>query len=261
MIFYFSATGNSKHVAERLASALHETSMSIESAGTDIVLKEGEHLGLVTPTHWNELPILVREFIRKVNVHTTQKNYVFTVATYGMLQGFVCEDARREFEQRGIRMTAGYSVRMPDTWTPIFDLSNPQKVQKQVDDAEPQIDRIIEMIKGGVEGNRSHHRMPYCLHVVTDRMLHYERQTKFFGVDEKRCIGCGMCAKKCPVQAIEMQDIAPKNEVNKTGKLPVWTAERCAICLGCLHRCPKFAINYNNKTQNHGQYLHSKYAR
>lgn len=75
MIFYFSATGNSKHVAERLASALHETSMSIESAGTDIVLKEGEHLGLVTPTHWNELPILVREFIRKVNVHTSQKNY------------------------------------------------------------------------------------------------------------------------------------------------------------------------------------------
>ena len=28
---------------------------------------------------------------------------------------------------------------------------------------------------------------------------------------------------------------------------------------GSLHRCPKFAINYNNKTQSHGQYQHSKY--
>ena len=26
-----------------------------------------------------------------------------------------------------------------------------------------------------------------------------------------------------------------------------------------LHRCPKFAINYNNKKQSHGQYQHSKY--
>ena len=50
-----------------------------------------------------------------------------------------------------------------------------------------------------------------------------------------------------------------KTETNKLGKTPVWTAERCALCLGCLHRCPKFVINYNNKTQSHGQYLHSKY--
>jgi len=50
-----------------------------------------------------------------------------------------------------------------------------------------------------------------------------------------------------------------KTETNKLGKNPVWTAERCALCLGCLHRCPKFAISYNNKTQSHGQYQHSKY--
>ena len=56
----------------------------------------------------------------------------------------------------------------------------------------------------------------------------------------------------------EMQETA-KTETNKLGKNPVWTAERCALCLGCLHRCPKFAISYNNKTQSHGQYQHSKY--
>ena len=35
---------------------------------------------------------------------------------------------------------------------------------------------------------------------------------------------------------------------------PVWVKEKCALCLGCLHRCPKFAIQYGKRTQRHGQY-------
>ena len=26
------------------------------------------------------------------------------------------------------------------------------------------------------------------------------------------------------------------------------------MCLGCLHRCPKFAIQYGRNTKKHGQY-------
>jgi NAD-dependent dihydropyrimidine dehydrogenase PreA subunit len=41
----------------------------------------------------------------------------------------------------------------------------------------------------------------------------------------------------------------------KDGK-PTWTKKNCAMCLGCLHRCPRFAIQYDDKTRDHGQYLH-----
>jgi Fe-S-cluster-containing hydrogenase component 2 len=69
------------------------------------------------------------------------------------------------------------------------------------------------------------------------------RKTSNLHVEES-CIGCGLCAKKCPVQAIEMQN-----------KKPVWVKDKCVMCLGCLHRCPKFAIQYGNgKTKEHGQY-------
>lgn len=64
---------------------------------------------------------------------------------------------------------------------------------------------------------------------------------------EEGCIGCGRCAANCPVQAIEMQE-----------RRPVWGKEKCAMCLGCLHRCPKFAIQYGGNTRRHGQYTHPK---
>ena len=43
----------------------------------------------------------------------------------------------------------------------------------------------------------------------------------------------------------------------KAGR-PVWVKEKCVMCLGCLHRCPRFAIQYENRTQKHGQYTNPK---
>ena len=155
MIYYFSATGNSQHVATRIAEALGTQAQSIETASTEIRLADREPLGFVTPTNWNELPVLVREFIQKADIRLAQNNYVFTVATYGFVQGFVCEDARRELKRKGIVMNAGFSVKMPDNWTPMFDLSDPVKVQQQVDAAEPQIDEVIAVIKAGDKATRA----------------------------------------------------------------------------------------------------------
>lgn len=60
---------------------------------------------------------------------------------------------------------------------------------------------------------------------------------------EDSCIGCGKCARNCPVSAIAMEN-----------KKPVWVKEKCTLCLGCLHRCPVFAIQYGKHTKAHGQY-------
>jgi|GEM_PF-4447285 len=38
-------------------------------------------------------------------------------------------------------------------------------------------------------------------------------------------------------------------------KKPVRSKEKCTLCLGCLHRCPVFAIQYGKHTKAHGQYV------
>ncbi len=243
MILYFSATGNSKYVAERIAASLDDTAVSIEQQIPDIRLRDDEVLGIVTPTNWWELPILTREFIQKLKIDSKVKPYIFVVSTYGTTPGASGSDAEHELRKSGYEMSAAFSIKMPDNWTPIFDLSNPDRVKKQNDEAEALLEKLIIRIQMREVGNHQEHKTPYLIKPVTNAFLNYERKTKHLYV-ENTCIGCGLCAKKCPVQAIEIKN-----------KKPVWVKDQCAMCLGCLHRCPKFAIQYGNgKTKIHGQY-------
>ena len=245
MILYFSATGNSKYVAQRIAKTLNDKAVSLEYCEHIVTLSDNEYFGIVTPTHFWELPVPVREFLKTFTLKSAKDNYCFMVATYGTIPGCCGTDMKKLLAQKNIVLNGAFSVKMPDNWTPVFDLSNPQKVQQQNDNAEIIIDTITQQIKNKTEGNYATPKVPYVLRGLTDYLFLKARQTKNFYVEEN-CIGCGLCVKRCPIQAIELKD-------NK----PVWIKEHCALCLRCLHTCPKFAIQYGNgKTKKHGQYKH-----
>ena len=182
----------------------------------------------------------MREWLNKLTL--SGAGYTFFVATYGTTPGCCGEDAKRILKKRNINLGASFSVKMPDTWTPIFDLSDPDEVAKQNSEAEKYIDTVIKKVISREKGNQTEHRMPYAVRVFTDPILNSERRTKNFYVEDT-CIGCGLCARKCPVRAIEIHD-----------KKPVWVKAQCTLCLRCLHHCPKFAIQYGSNTKKHGQY-------
>ena len=242
MILYFSATGNSKHVAERLAQAFSDTAVSVEKAETAITLAEDELLGIVTPVHFGQLPVPMRVFLQNLTISAAPR-YCFLVTTYGTTPGCTFADAKRLLKKKSVALQAGFGVQMPDTWTPFFDLSDAEKVRARNEAAEGEIDAAIEQIQTRRTGNRMPRSAPYLLRLFADPFFRKAQKTENFHADES-CIGCGVCAKKCPMQEIEMRD----------GK-PVWVKDRCAICLRCLHLCPKFAICYGDeKTKQHGQY-------
>lgn len=53
---------------------------------------------------------------------------------------------------------------------------------------------------------------------------------------ELGCIGCGICAKNCPTEAIEIKD-----------KLAVIDYDKCINCGICAEKCPTKAIEFNKE--------------
>lgn len=247
MIFYFSATGNSRYVAERIAAATGDETISIPDCCKSDRFSFDETdktVWIVCPTYSWGLPSIVQEFLEKLTLRS-RPSYLWFAATYGTTPGQTGRFAEDILKRSGLTVSAKFSVQMPDTWTPLFDLSSKEKVQRINAAAEPQIDRIIQLIQSRTSGDFMQRKMPLWL-AKSVYAIEYPsmRQTHHFHVEDS-CIGCGLYARNCPVSAIQLRD-----------KRPVWVKEQCVMCLSCLHHCPKFAIQYGSRTKKHGQYSH-----
>lgn len=247
MIFYFSATGNSKYVASRISKITGDEIIAIDHCMKEKKLafkaKENENIGIVVPAFTGALPIIVDDFFNQVNLTRDGSGYNFAVVTYGLNTGAADYFLKKAMNKKSLPLDALFSVKYPDSFAPIFDVSNKEKVQRKVIKAEPQIDFVIDMVKNQSKGNFIRSKMPYGLAAIIHQVGYTnDRNTKKFTVGDS-CIGCGLCAQKCPVDAIKLKD-------NK----PIWIKSHCVLCMGCLHRCPQHAIQYGN-TKKHGQYL------
>lgn len=247
MIFYFSATGNSKYVASRISKITGDKIIAIEYCikqnNFTFAANEYENIGIVIPVFTSALPIIVDDFIKKLNLTRKGKGYNFAVLTYGLNTGAAGYYIQKKMKNKSLPLDAIYSVKYPDSFSPIFDVSNKEKVQKKVLDAEPKIDFIIDKILSQDKGDFINKKMPHLLATLIHNVGYLNnRSTKKFTVDDS-CTNCGLCVQKCPINAIELK----KNK-------PIWVKSNCVLCMGCLHRCPQHAIQYGN-TKKHGQYL------
>jgi len=59
-------------------------------------------------------------------------------------------------------------------------------------------------------------------------------------IDVENCKGCGLCVKRCPMEAVHLEESPQAN--NKTGKVAVLDREICIGCGVCAHKCPAEAI-------------------
>lgn len=250
MILYFSATGNSKYVAKEISKETDDELIPLRDLikwkEYNIEVSKGENFGVVMPTYFYGLPSILLDYLKKANIILKGNNYCFFVTTYGNNYGNIGSEARKAFSKFGIEFDAMLDAKFPDNWAPGFDLTDDAKIKYEESIG---IENTL-----GIVRNISHKRKINNLHndISEEDFEHARdeynrlRHARGFKVDKKKCISCGLCARQCPMKVIEMKD-----------ELPSWKEDRCTLCLGCYHRCPKHAIDYIN-CSDHGQYVNIK---
>ena len=117
MILYFSATGNSEHVARRIAAATDDKVVSIERFDVEalrLVATEGPcQLGFVAPVYAWGLPTPMIEFLKTADLSIAagakggERPYTFYVSTYGSTTGQSAKFARDLLHEKKILITRG----------------------------------------------------------------------------------------------------------------------------------------------------------
>ena len=236
VIYWFSGTGNSLAVAKELAKSCDAELIPMAKALRHSP-PPAERIGLVFPVYGWGPPALVARFIEKLN--TAPNSYIFAVVTYAGNQGGTLATVRRMLQKRGLELSAGWGVKMPETFPPLGGAPAPEKQQTINAAAAEKITQIAAELqqspRGKVETSAVTWRMlSRLVYPLFRRFL--PRADRFFHADEK-CNGCGICAEVCPVRNIEMIDGKPK-----------WLGH-CEQCYACFHWCPQKAVQFGRSAK------------
>lgn len=249
MILYFTGTGNSRYVAGKLSERLSETKvMRLDAEMLDlehIYIDDSEAIIWVIPIYAWGLPPVIETYIKNVRL-SGRPGVQHLVVTCGDDCGTVDRRWRRLMRQRRWKTGTIASVIMPNTYVTMrgFDVDPADVAEAKLNGVGERVEHIAGLIKSG-KSVRDTRRgwFPRIKSGIIRPWFHVFAMSPAPFHPTDKCIGCGACARACPMNNISMHLSRPRVRQN------------CAFCLACYHHCPVHAMAYGNKTARKGQYI------
>lgn len=240
MIFYFTGNGNSRWVAEQVAKATDDVAVNIADfikgyrSLQDISLED--KVGIVFPVHSWYAPRVVVDFALQLQV--PEGTYRYAICTCGDDVGKGMKRFSRHFA-----VQAAWSVQMPNTYIPMFNIDSQETAKQKIERAYRLIPQIATAINLRQQVWQVHEgALPWLkTYFINALFVKFSIRSKPFHVEDG-CISCGICVNSCPVGNIKLQQ-----------GIPVWS-DQCVHCMGCIHSCPQSVIQYGKSTKKRGRY-------
>ena len=244
MILYFSGTGNSKYVAQRIADALGDEIVNLNDrikASDTSPIETGERLIIVTPTYAWRIPRVVRDWLRSTELRGAR--LAWFVMTCGSEIGNASKYNRDLCVEKGLACMGTAQIVMPENYIAMFSAPQADKARQIVTQAEPSIDRAIAAIQRNQPFAPTRNNLYDRFMSGPVNLIFYKFfvNADAFTVSDA-CISCGQCAKRCPMNNVTLKD----------GK-PVW-GRNCTHCMACICYCPVSAIEYGKKSVGQPRY-------
>jgi len=233
-MFYFSATGNSKYIAELFCSHMHAKCHSIEEDIDFARLMDTEEvIGFCYPIFGSRVPRLLREFAVKHMASLENKKLVIFCT-----QMFFSGDGARAFTDvfpdGFVEVIYAEHFLMPNNVCNLFltPLGSDEKNRTYLVKAQKKMRAVCGDIKSGIVKKRGFNPASRALGLMQGAFLPgIEKRAKekvWIGED---CNQCGLCVAICP-----MNNFASGNE-------GIAAKGDCMMCYRCINRCPKKAIS------------------
>jgi len=235
-IYYFSGTGNSLSIAQKISDALDDTELlSIPKMINDNKSISGDIIGIVCPIYMYRLPYIVVDFIKRIE----KADYIFIVFTGAGELGNGIKFTEDLFNKNNLTLSSLFNIKMPSNYTP-YGCPTEEDQKEMIENAEIKVDQIVKLVneKAIHRDDKNTTFFKSNVHPGILYKLGYDRiriMDNSFYIDEN-CNECAICEQVCPVKNITLED-----------KKPRWH-NKCEQCYGCLQWCPKESIQYGKNT-------------
>ena len=234
IIFYFSATGNSKYISELFAENMNCGCYSIEeNLNFESFIKSNDTIAFCYPIYFSRVPRIMREFAdRYMDLLKNKKLIIF--CTQQILSGDGARAFADLFPRDYIEVIYAEHFFMPSNVAPISTDKN--KIKKYTQKVVPKMQIVCNNIKNNKIKKRGFSVGSRALGLIQAPLLppaerKANRDIKIF--DD--CTGCGLCVSACPMKNLYIEDNTVLNNHN------------CTVCYRCINKCPQKAINFFNK--------------
>jgi len=224
-VLYFTGTGNSLFIAKNFDAELYSIPQ-MEQQGTYEF--SDDSVGFVFPCHMFDVPLMVKEFLKKAKIDA---EYKFAVFTYGGKMMSAPFRMKKFLSRIGQEFNYINGVRMVDNYIPMFEQSEQiEKLpQKDVDGNMKKILDDIENRVCYIPGPKAKDRIAVGMMRPFKKAILGKKFSRRFIIN-KECDQCGTCARVCPAGNISVDS-------------GVQFHDNCETCLACIHLCPKNAIH------------------
>lgn len=229
LTLYFSATGNSKYIAELFSKQMYANCHSIEeNLDFNNLIGAEESIAFCYPIYFSRVPRIMREFVGRY-IESLKGKKLIIFCTQQILSGDGARAFAALFPHGYVEVVYAEHFFMPSNIFPVA--TDMKKIANSFARSERKMRIVCRNINNEITKKRGFNIVSRALGLIQAPLaLPIERKANNSVKIADSCSNCGVCVSICPMKNLSRENGGITHNHN------------CTVCYRCVNKCPQKAI-------------------